>query len=224
MSTGKHAFDRAYWEEHYDERHPAGERAAAANPYVVRETAGLAPGTALDAGCGEGSEARWLAGRGWDVTATDIAAEALRRARSRETGAAPGRVRWVETDLETWEPAGRFDLVTTCYAHPVMPQLDFYGRLAGWVAPGGTLLVVGHGQGRGHGHGHGHGHGSGEADGPPPEAIVTADAIAARFQAEEWEVVTAEETSRTVIHGGGERMLQDVVVRATRRTRPTWHT
>ena len=41
------------------------------------------PGTALDAGCGEGAEATWLASRGWDVTAADISAEALARAAAR---------------------------------------------------------------------------------------------------------------------------------------------
>ena len=51
---------------------------------------------------------------------------------------------WVEADLGVWDPGTRFDLVTTHYAHPAMPQLDFYERIAGWVAPGGTLLVVGH--------------------------------------------------------------------------------
>ncbi|MEK8108388.1 hypothetical protein NKG94_32145 [Micromonospora sp. M12] len=25
-----------------------------------------------------------------------------------------------------------------------MPQLAFYDRISGWVAPGGTLLIVGH--------------------------------------------------------------------------------
>jgi hypothetical protein len=69
--------------------------------------------------------------------------------------------------------------VTTHYAHPAMPQLDFYDRIASWVAPGGTLFIVGHlqhhgqhaaaGHGHGHGHGpggHGHGHGHGHGGGP----------------------------------------------------------
>jgi glyoxylase I family protein len=48
-----------------------------------------------------------------------------------------------------------------------MPQLeDFYDRLDGWVAPGGTLLIMGHRQTHGpthDDHGHGHGHGGREA-------------------------------------------------------------
>ena len=34
--------------------------------------------------------------------------------------------------------------ITTHYAHPDIPQLAFYERIAAWVGPGGTLLIVGH--------------------------------------------------------------------------------
>lgn len=219
MTGREHTFDRDYWDEHYAGPGVETQRREP-NPYVVRETADLTRGTALDAGCGEGVEAAWLAAQGWDVTAADIASEALRRARGRTAPDAAGRVRWVEADLETWEPPVRLDLVTTFYAHPTIPQLDFYDRLAGWVAPGGTLLVVGHGQGHAGGHGHGHGHGHGDGDGPPPEATVTAASVAARFDPEQWEVVTAEDTSRVFAFEGGEKVLDDVVVRVTRRTTP----
>ena len=40
---------------------------------------GLTPGRALNAGCGEGADAIWLAGHGWQVTAVDISAVALAR-------------------------------------------------------------------------------------------------------------------------------------------------
>ncbi len=39
----------------------------------------LAPGAALDVGCGEGGYAIWLARRGWDVTALDVSEVALQR-------------------------------------------------------------------------------------------------------------------------------------------------
>ena len=116
------------------------------NPYLAREISGLVPGTALDAGCGAGAEAIWLASHGWQVTAADISSEALARAAERAAAAGgwPSACEWVEADLSVWEPGTRFDLVTTHYAHPAMPQLEFYDRIAGWVAPGGTLLIVGH--------------------------------------------------------------------------------
>ncbi|MEV1000976.1 class I SAM-dependent methyltransferase [Nonomuraea sp. NPDC050202] len=139
-----HAFDKDYWEQHWH----GGEASMGGhppNPYLAPETAGLAPGTALDAGCGSGAEAIWLAERGWHVTAADISSHALAAAARRPTsGDATGRLHWVRADLTTWRPDAPFDLVMTHYAHPAMPQLDFYDRIAGWVAPGGTLLIVGH--------------------------------------------------------------------------------
>ncbi|MEK8108387.1 class I SAM-dependent methyltransferase [Micromonospora sp. M12] len=73
----------------------------------------------MDAGCGTGAEAIWLASHGWQVTAVDISSEALARAAVRAEGSAVSdRVRWVEADLTTWAPKTRFDLVTTHYAHP----------------------------------------------------------------------------------------------------------
>lgn len=207
-----HAFDRDYWDRHWQARADGDLPALAISPphpHLARETAHLGPGTALDAGCGAGAEAIWLASRGWQVTAVDIAQEALGRAarRAAESGVAD-RVRWVRADLTTWEPGATYDLVTSSYAHPAMPQLEFYDRIATWVAPGGTLLVVGHLH---------HGHGTG-GDEPPASASVTADAITARLDPATWDVATAEQSSRTLPgHVRGAVTLHDVVVRATRR-------
>jgi SAM-dependent methyltransferase len=205
-----HGFDQGYWESHWRQASGRdGEPSLAPNPYLVAETVGLVPGSALDAGCGEGAEASWLAAQGWQVTAVDISAEALVRARGRAVGRAGSeRVEWVEADLTVWAPDQWFALVTTHYAHPATAQLDFYERLSGWVAPGGTLLVVGHLHRPGsppHGH-------------PPEEVSVTAASICARLDATAWEVVTAAEHVRTVgEHAGHPVTLDDVVVRATLR-------
>lgn len=219
-------FDKEYWEQHWRRGSVDGPGSMGANPpnpYLARETSGLVPGTALDAGCGAGAEAIWLASRGWRVTAADISSEALARAAERATASdASKRLRWVEADVTVWDPGTSFDLVMTHYAHPAMPQLDFYDLIAGWVAPGGTLLIVGHlhthsttGGGQGHGHSQGHGHGSRHH--PPAEASATAAAITARLDETAWQVVTAEECHRTLTgHGGAEVPLHDVVVRATR--------
>lgn len=209
-----HAFDRNYWEQHWQDRAggPGSMGSAPPNPYLARETGGLVPGTALDAGCGAGAEAIWLAAHGWQVTAADISAEALARAADRAAASgAADRVRWVEADLGVWEPGTQFDLVTTHYAHPAMPQLEFYDRIAGWVAPGGTLLIVGHRHTHG-AEGDDHGHQ------PPAEASATAAAVTARLDDAEWDVVTAEEPHRTLGGQGRETSLHDVVVRATRRS------
>jgi SAM-dependent methyltransferase len=206
-------FDKDYWESHWQEANAHGsEQGTFPNPYLAHETSSLVPGTALDAGCGEGAEAIWLASEGWQVTAADISAEALSRAAERERrfGVPRKRVRWVEADLSVWEPDTKFDLVTTHYAHPAMPQLDFYKRLAPWVAEGGTLLIVGHLHTPDAG-GHGHDHD------PPEAAMADAVTITRLLDSARWDVVTAVEHTRTVTTGGGrEAYLNDVVVRATR--------
>jgi SAM-dependent methyltransferase len=188
-----HGFDKNYWEQHW---HQARSSGPAPNPHLAREAGDLAPGTALDAGCGTGAEARWLAARGWQVTAADISAEALARAAAEP---AAGPVRWVEADLTVWHPGTRYDLVTTHYAHPAMPHLAFYDRVADWVAPGGTLLIVGHRPGHHH---------------HPAEATVTLADITARLDDSEWKIVTAAEHTRSV--PGHADPLRDVVVRAIR--------
>jgi cyclopropane fatty-acyl-phospholipid synthase-like methyltransferase len=211
-----HTFDDDYWAEVWrgDRAHSMG--ASPPNPHLVEQVADLTPGTALDAGCGAGAEAIWLATRGWRVTGADIATAALDRAAERAAEAGVGdQVQWVRADLSTWQPASSYDLVTTHYAHPAMPQLEFYDRTASWVAPGGSLLIVGHLHLEGSAHRHGHGHDSG---GPPASASATAAAVTARLDSARWTVVTARESRRAVSGpGGGETTIHDVVVRATRR-------
>lgn len=203
-----HAFDKTYWDAHWERADDVdGGDVSAANPYLERELAGLEPGVALDAGCGGGAEAIWLAERGSQVVAADIAVAALARAarRADHHGVERERLRWVEADLGTWEPGTRFDLVMTHYAHPAVPQLDFYERIARWVASRGTLLVVGHRHADDHG-----------AE-TPAEASVTAAAVAEILDPADWDVVTVDEPTRTVVKKGRSIELRDVVVRATRR-------
>jgi SAM-dependent methyltransferase len=219
-----HAFDDDYWKSIWEGELAPSMGASDPNPHLIRETSTLAPGTALDAGCGAGAEAIWLAMHGWQVTAADIATAALERAAERAVASGVGeRVKWVEADMSVWDPNTRYDLVTTHYAHPSIPQLDFYDRIGSWVAPGGALLIVGHlhhDSGHGHGdaewRGDGHSHGR---DTPPPAASATAAAITARLDPASWDVVTAEESQRVLARPGGDEVtLHDVVVRATRRT------
>ncbi|GIJ48972.1 hypothetical protein Val02_58580 [Virgisporangium aliadipatigenens] len=209
-----HTFDKNYWDRIWEGDRAAAMAAGQPIPHLVREVGDLTPGTALDAGCGAGAEAIWLATRGWRVTAADIAPAALAHGAERAAAAGvAGMVEWVEADLCEWAPQARFDLVTTHYAHPAMPQLDFYDRIAAWVAPAGTLLIVGHLHH--HEPNSGHGHGGKE---PPAEASVTAADITARLDPLEWEVVTAQQGHRTLTGPGGHPVpIHDVVVNARRR-------
>ena len=214
-----HSFDDEYWEQIWQGDRATAMGTAEPNPHLVREVAELKPGTALDAGCGAGAEAIWLAQQGWQVTAADISPAALERATARAAaGGLAGQVRWVRANLSTWDPLTRYELVTTHYAHAAMPQLEFYDRLTSWVAPAGTLLIVGHLHHAGtgdDGHGHAHGHSGGE---PPASASATAATITARLDPATWEVVTAQELHRTVLGPDGhEFTIHDVVVRAVRR-------
>ncbi len=223
-------FEKDFWQEHWDPSRaaPEGPDEGTANPYVIEETVELLPSSALDAGCGTGGEAIWLAARGWQVTGADISSNALAEAAARATEAGvSGRVTWVEADLTLWEPQAPFDLVMTSYAHASIPQLEFYHRISRWVAPGGTLLIVGHlnddaptadGHDLHHSHsaqpGHGHDHG----DQPPVEATATLSAIQRGLNPLEWQIETAEERSRKMTGPDDqETLIRDVCVRATRR-------
>jgi 2-polyprenyl-3-methyl-5-hydroxy-6-metoxy-1,4-benzoquinol methylase len=141
MSVDSHPhgdFSGEWWERHYQEH---GTGPAEPSPQVVAELTGVPGGTALDAGCGAGADARWLAARGWKVTAVDVSATVVAAARSSEQAE---RVTWMAADLTTWEPPERYDLVLSQYVHPAVPFTDFVRRLATFVGPRGTLLVAGH--------------------------------------------------------------------------------
>jgi hypothetical protein len=54
-------------------------------------------------------------------------------------------VEWKQGDLTTWEPSNTFDLVIAMYLHlPADGRHLVFARMAASVAPGGTMLVVGH--------------------------------------------------------------------------------
>lgn len=199
--------DGRYWEEHWQSL-GADAIGEAANPYVVAETSGLGRGTALDAGCGAGAEAVWLAEQGWDVTGADISPTALAKARRRAEAAGLGSaVRWVEADLMAWEPGERWDLVMTSYAHPPSSQVEFYRRISRWVAPGGTLLVVGHL----------HGSGVMSGDEAPEGTTVSLEHVAGLFDGGDWTIETARQNVRTATARDGSAVeMRDVVVRARR--------
>ncbi len=211
-------FDKDYWERHWRHGPPedrAQLRALPPNPHLVRESGGLAPGSALDAGCGTGTEALWLASRGWRVVAVDISAAALAQAAARLASDGPsGAVEWVEADLTSWEPGRSFDLVTSHYTHPELSRSEFFGRLASWVAPGGTLLVVAHAAADPRRRTDDH---PDHRHGPPAETTVTAAEIRESLDPAGWRVETAETQARTAAGHGGGVLLSDVIVRATRR-------
>jgi SAM-dependent methyltransferase len=226
-----------FWDERYRSSHRlwSGEP----NLQLVAEVADLPPGTALDVGCGEGADAIWLARRGWQVTGADISPVALERAAARGAEAGQpvsGRLTWRHADLTAAalrrapdapaaagpptpaESGGteilhgaRFDLISAQYLHlPPGPRAALVSALAGAVAPGGTLLVVGHDP----------------SDlqttvprPPDPELFATPADLAGLLDPAAWEVVTSQARPREVTDPDGRpATIRDAVLRARRRT------
>ena len=131
------------WENRY-----SGDQIWSGNPNgsLVREASRLTPGRALDVGAGEGGDAIWLAEHNWEVTATDISRFAIDRiaavARERDLN-----VDVLQADANALDPYGAatFELVTAHYlAIPCTPDNRALHNILRAVAPGGTLLIVGH--------------------------------------------------------------------------------
>jgi len=205
-------YDRDYWEDRYGQ--PGRAWSGRPNAALVAEATALTPGRALDVGSGEGGDALWLAARGWQVTGVDISQNALDKAaalaRERED-VDPARLTWQQADLTGWSPTRTsFDLVTAHFMHlPLVDRERLFPALADAVAPGGTLLVVGHdadalpgGAGR---------HGD-------PGMLFTVDEVVGRLSPDAWRVEVAEVRPRDMTGPDGDVWhVADVVVRATRR-------
>ncbi|HVC75384.1 MAG TPA: class I SAM-dependent methyltransferase [Candidatus Micrarchaeaceae archaeon] len=131
----------------WDQRYATTELVWGAGPnrFLVSEVADLTPGRALDLGCGEGRNAIWLAERGWRVSGVDFSQAGLDKARRLAVDRGV-EVTWVRADLLDYEPDhGAFDLVILMYIHLPAAQLaDVMKTASAALAPGGTLLVVGH--------------------------------------------------------------------------------
>jgi SAM-dependent methyltransferase len=139
--------DEAGWDERYASAPALWSGEPNASLVDLLDAVALTPAAALDVGCGEGGDAVWLAGRGWQVTGTDISSVALdRAAAAAEAAGVAERCRWVHADIGTTTlPAGPFDLVNAQYLHLPSPERPaLWNALAATVGPGGTLLIVGH--------------------------------------------------------------------------------
>lgn len=176
------------------------------NRFVVEELSALPPGRAVDLGAGEGRNSIWLAEHGWQVTAVDFSAAGLDRA-ARLAADRGVSVDWVQGDLLTWESApGGYDLVLIAYIHlPSGNLARLFRAAAAAVAPGGTLLVIGHDRDnitRGHG---------GPQD---PDRLYSPAAVSAELSG--LTIRRADQVRRPVRTPDGERTAIDTLVRAER--------
>lgn len=176
------------------------------NRFLVEEVADLDPGRALDLGAGEGRNAVWLALHGWDVTAVDFSDVGLSKARQLADAAG------VTVDLVCADATApiqdRYDLVVVLYLHlPAHQRRAAYRNAASAVAPGGTLLILGHDL-------------TNLTDGiggpQDPAVLFTPDDVTADLDGTGVGVERAERVQRTVATDDGPRVAIDALVRARR--------
>jgi len=182
------------------------------NPWVQDVAQGIPPGRALDLGCGEGADALWLAEKGWQVDAVDASAVAIFRAvdeeHRRELSASTDHtVSWTVADLAAWTcDAEAYDFVSLQFMHlPANDRDALWNQAIAAVAPGGTLLIVGHSP-------------ADETLGiprPPAPLLFTTDTLSAH-RPSGWSHWSATERERVVEGQSGHMTVTDVVLVATR--------
>jgi SAM-dependent methyltransferase len=198
--------DRDHWNRRYSDAQLVWT--SEPNRFLVAEAGLLSPGRALDAACGEGRNAVWLAERGWDVTGVDFSDVGLEKAR----GLAKARgvhAHWDVADLNDYTPEMEgFDLVIMLYLHVRAASRQTIVRtISGAVASGGTFLLVAHDLSNlelGYG-------GPQDAGVLYSPADVVADLAGGGLTVERAEIV-----ERPVDTPDGERIALDALVRARR--------
>lgn len=220
--TAPSADDALHGQAFWDERYASADSiwSGLPNRRLVEQTTDLAPGSALEIGCGEGADALWLAQQGWDVLAVDISPVALTRAAAHAGSAAPDaaqRISWAPLDVLHWDTEWdgdphrdqvTFDLVSAQFLHLEAPDLAvLVGRLARIVRPGGTLLIVGH-----------HPDHLATVDHPHGHLMFDERQVSAALDGDRWEIVVATAQTREIDGPDGDPVtFTDTVVRAVRR-------
>ncbi|HWF42511.1 MAG TPA: class I SAM-dependent methyltransferase [Acidothermaceae bacterium] len=202
--------DAEYWNQRYDQ--PELVWSAGPNVWVEQVASGLAPGTALDLGAGEGRNALWLAENGWHATAVDFSRVAIERARVlalKRLDDTASRFRGLCADLLSYEPPPESsDLVMLIYLQmPTEQRRKVIETAASAVRAGGQLLVVAHDSDNlVHGYG-------GPQD---PSVLYTADDITADLATSGLFIDRAEQVVRVVTTDTGPRQALDALVVAFR--------
>ena len=113
-------------------------------PELVRAIEGWPAGSALDLGCGTGTNVRYLAEHGWQATGIDFAPNAIAKAKQKLKGLAATLLVGDVTKLKTLSLPGPFDLALDmgCW-HSLTPedQHRYASGLAHWLKPGGRYLL-----------------------------------------------------------------------------------
>lgn len=126
----------------WDQDHVSAELAA-----LVQGPSALKPGKAIDIGCGTGTQAVYLARRGWQVAGVDVVEHALDRARRRaeSAGVAVRLIAGDVTKLPSLGLGGDYGLIHDrgCF-HDLSEQArDAYvAGVTSLAAPAATLLLM----------------------------------------------------------------------------------
>lgn len=125
------------WEARYRaSSHPPD----APSPFIAAWLARLAPGPALDVGCGAGRHALALARAGFAVTGLDVSGAALERAR-RQADTEGLHVDWQRADLDdTTLAPDHYAVIVNCQ----ILKRDLLAQYATALRPGGLVLVEQH--------------------------------------------------------------------------------
>lgn len=114
---------------------------------LIEGAGALPPGRALDIGCGTGTQAVYMAQKGWQVTAIDAVPRPLSQARDRARAAGVS-VDWILGDVARIERLGLEPGFTLVFDRGCFHGLDDSQRAAyaaaadGLAAPGATLLML----------------------------------------------------------------------------------
>lgn len=137
---------QSFWNERYTAEEAAYGKEP--NAFLVEALSQLKPrlgdGASLLLPCdGEGRNAVWAAGAGWQVSSFDYSEAGVQKSR-RWAAEASVEVNGQVADAMSFEPAAQADVVALIYAHmPAELRAAFHKRAAAWVRPGGYLVLEG---------------------------------------------------------------------------------
>ena len=112
----------------------------APSAFLVEAAKDLAPGKALDAGMGQGRNAVYLAGKGWQVTGFDLSGEAVKAARA-NAAKAGARIEAIKASYADFDfGTAKWDLVVMTFAWAPVTDPAFVARLRASLRPNGRIV------------------------------------------------------------------------------------
>ena len=128
----------------WDERYGAEEYAYGTEPndFLAAQAARIPRGRVLCLADGEGRNGVWLAQRGYDVTAVDLSAVGLAKARTLAESRSVC-VNTIQADLAEYEIApNAWDGIVAIFSHfPTSVRRHLYPQVVSGLRPGGVLLL-----------------------------------------------------------------------------------